>query len=78
MNQEAQRQWYAEEGRHLAKIKRIIRRFPEYRAHFGYAILGAAVATCDSFGLDVEGWIAELRKREPKPDVLVPRKGEQS
>lgn len=62
MNQEFERQFYAE----------------EYRAHVAHALLGSAVATADSFGIDVEAFIAALRKREPMPAVLVPPKARQS
>lgn len=78
MNQDARAAFFAEEKRHCAELVRLIARYPQYRAHFAYALLGTAVATCDTFGLDVESWLAELRKREPRPSVLVPPKSRQS
>lgn len=69
---------HAEERRHHDEIIRIISRWPEYRAHLAYALLGSAIATCDSFGIDVEDFLTQLRQREPKPPVLVPPSKRQS
>ncbi len=70
----AQKDFYASEERHMAGFKALLERWPAYRAHLAFGLLGGAVAVCDSLGLDVEGFVAELRKREPKPAVLVPPK----
>ena len=63
---------FAEEKRSLDFIVGFITRYPHFRRHLGYAVLGHAVAVCDSFGCDVEAWLRELRRVEPKPPVLVP------
>ena len=68
----------AEALRHGRAMVDIMKRFPEYRAHLAYALLGDAIAVCDSFGCDVLAFIAELRRREPMPAVLVPPKSGQS
>ena len=68
----------AEEKRHTQAISAIIGKHPEYRAQLAYALLGGAIAVCDSFGLDVQGFLDELRRREPMPAVLVPPKGGRS
>lgn len=67
-------EYFAEEKRHVEECVRLITKYPEWRAHFSYALLGSAVAQCDSFGLDVEAWLVGLRKRHPKPAVLTPPK----
>lgn len=74
MKPSAERAIHAELDRHAKSLSDIIIRHPEYRAHICYALLGSAIAFCDSFGIDVEAFVAELRRREPKPDVLVPPK----
>jgi hypothetical protein len=72
MKPEAEREVMREEKRHTDEVVRICGRWPEYRLHMAHALLGGAVAVCDSFGVDVERFIAELRRREPMPPVLVP------
>jgi hypothetical protein len=62
----------AEERRHMGELAALIGRFPEYRQHIACATLGAAIGTADSFGVDVEGFLAELRAKTTKPGVLVP------
>lgn len=57
------------------KVAGLVQRWPNFRRHIAYAVLGQAVAVADSFGCDVEQFIADLRKRYPKPAVLVPPKG---
>ena len=74
MTPEAERLVYAEERRHLAAVVAIVDRFPEYRAHLCHALLASAIATCDTFGVDVEAFLRELRAREPRSAVLVPPK----
>lgn len=68
----------AEEKRHIEEIVRLVDKYPQFRAHFSYSLLGQAVAQCDSFGLDVEEWLAGLRKMHPKPAVLSPPKRRQN
>lgn len=68
----------SEERRHMAAISALIGRWPAYRSHLAYALLGSAIAVCDSFGIDVDAFLLELRRREPKPSVLVPPTGSQS
>lgn len=54
---------------------RLITKYPNFRLHMAMAQLGAAVANVDMMGGDVEGFVAHLREREPKPAPLVPPKG---
>jgi len=63
-----------EEKRHLDAAMKLIDRFPAYRAKFLYGLLGGVIALCDSFGIDVEAFIVELRRRKPRPDIFVPGK----
>lgn len=72
------RQYHAEQDRHFRALVDVVAKWPEYRAHIACSMLGLAVATCDSFGVDVEGWLAQLRAQQPKPAVLVPPKEKQS
>lgn len=65
----------AEQERSLKQLAGLISMYPEFRSHFAYGLLGSAVATCDTFGLDVEAWLVELRRTQDKPAVLVPPKG---
>jgi hypothetical protein len=67
-----------EEERHQHEIARLIDLYPAYRSHFCYGLLGGAVAVCDTFGVDVEAFVAELRERCPKPPVLTPPTRRQS
>lgn len=78
MKPAAERAVVHEVDRQTKAVVDIVSRWPEYRSHIAYAMLGAAVATCDTFGLDVEGWLAALRAHTPKPDALVPPSGRQS
>jgi hypothetical protein len=71
-------EFYAEEKRHIAEVVRLIDKYPQFRASFTYALLGSAVAQCDSLGLDVEAWLVGLRKLHPKPAVLAPPKRRQN
>lgn len=72
MKPAAERAIDAAEKRHIEDVCKIVQQWPEYRAQFAHQLLGGAIAVCDSFGVDVEGFIAELRRREPMPAVLVP------
>lgn len=65
---------HAEERRHTQAILDLIGKRPEYRAHLSYVLLGGAIAVCDSFGCDVQGFLDDLRRCEPMPPVLVPPK----
>lgn len=58
--------------RNSAAVTALIVAHPDIRTSIARAFLGAAVATADTMGVDVEGFIASLRKRYQKPDVLVP------
>jgi hypothetical protein len=62
----------AELDRNTAAVGALIEAYPDLRSSIACAFLGAAVATADTMGVDVEGFIASLRKRYEKPDVLVP------
>jgi hypothetical protein len=70
--------WLVEEKRHIAAVVAFVAKFPECRSHASYALLGSAIATCDSYGIDVEAFLTELRARFPKPAVLVPPKSTSS
>lgn len=62
----------AENDRGNVAFCAIVERWPNFRKQVAVAVLGMAVASADSMGVDVEGFIRELRARFPKPDVLVP------
>ena len=62
----------------MAGIMSIVGKWPEARVELAYALLGGAIAVCDSFGIDVQAFLDELRRREPMPAVLTPPKGSQS
>lgn len=70
---DANAEYLAVEKRQVAEWVALVNRWPNFRQHFAYGFLGHAIAIADSFGCDVEGFLAELRKREPKPPVLTPR-----
>jgi hypothetical protein len=70
--------WIAEEERYTDACTRFITKYPEWRKHFACCMLGAAVAFCDTFGVDPLDWIIELRKHHPLPAVLNPPKDKQS
>jgi hypothetical protein len=78
MPQGAARVWLVEEKRHVQAVSAFVNQFPECRSHACYALLGSAIATCDTFGIDVEGFLTGLRARFPKPPVLVPPAGGRS
>jgi hypothetical protein len=65
----------AESDRQVQWLARTMTSWPNFREHIALAALGMAVATCDSFGIDVEGWLANLRKHEPRPAALTPPRG---
>jgi hypothetical protein len=69
---DARRELLAEERRSLGFLVGFMSRWPNFRSYVALLLLGQAVAVCDSLGCDVEGWLAELRRQEPRPDVLVP------
>lgn len=50
----------------------IVSRHPERRFEVAESLLGGAIAVCDTFGIDAESVLREIRRREPKPAVLVP------
>lgn len=67
-----------ESDRHVRAVGDFIARWPEHRADLAYGLLGQAIGVCDSFGLDVEGFVANLRRSVPKPAVIVPPTSRQS
>ncbi len=73
-----ERELYAEVARLTREVMRLVDQHPERRAELAYAMLGAAVAVCDSFGLSAEEWLAELRSTCTRPAILVPPKTRQS
>ena len=50
----------------------MIDRWPNFRKHIGYALLGGAIGAADMMGCDVEGFLVNLRKREPRPTPIEP------
>lgn len=71
---EAERLANAEASRHLAAMLEIIVKYPAYRAHLAYTLLGGALGVCDTFGVDAQKFIDDLRRTQPMPAVLVPPK----
>jgi hypothetical protein len=72
---EALRELEAEWDRQTQAFCRFIRRWPNFRVHAAYALLGGAVGTADMMGCDVDGWLCRLRQQEPKPAPICPPKG---
>lgn len=67
-----------EADRQMAAFRALVERWPQHRRDIAMAFLGGAIATADMFGVDVEGFLKELRSVEPDPGVLVPPKDKQS
>jgi hypothetical protein len=68
-------EWKEEEARHIRAFVKAATRWPNYRMHLAYALLGGAIAIVDSFGGDVEGFVQKLRIRHgkvPPEDVILP------
>lgn len=68
----------AEERRHREVLVALAEKYPNYRKHVACGRLGAAIAMADMWGVDVEGFLANLRKKTVKPEALAPGKAEQS
>jgi hypothetical protein len=57
----------------VATFRRLIGRWRNFGKSIAIAQLGRAIATCDCLGIDVDGFIAALRKAEKRPSfVLIP------
>jgi ABC-type transporter Mla maintaining outer membrane lipid asymmetry permease subunit MlaE len=56
----------------LDGVVALIQKFPQDRADIAVILLGGAIAIADTMGVDVEGFLTELRRTTTKPDVLVP------
>lgn len=56
----------------LAEFCHLILAHPEKRREIAMHFLAGAVATADSMGIDVEAWLAGLRKLHAKAPELVP------
>ena len=68
-------EWKAEEARHIRAFVKAATRWPNFRLHLAYALLGGAIAIVDNLGGDVEGFVEKLRKnygRIPPEDVMLP------
>lgn len=61
------REWLSEQERFLTAAMRILKRWPNYRQHIAYALLGSAIAFADTFGCDVERFLQEMRRTQTKP-----------
>jgi len=68
-------EWMVEENRHIKAIVAFIKRWPNFRTHAIFGLLGSAIGAADMVGIDVEEFLADIRKRSPKPAQLVPPKG---
>lgn len=66
--------WYAEEDRQQAAFFAFTKKWPNFRQHAAYAMLGVAIATADMMGIDVEAFLRSIREQNPHPGVLVPPK----
>ena len=49
----------------------LVSRWPNHAKALATAFLGNAIGIADTFGVDVEGFLAQLRKTHPKPAPLV-------
>jgi hypothetical protein len=72
MPDEAKAEVLEETRRHLAAFVRLIGKWPNFRRHVACGFLGAAIAEADKIGVDVEGFLAHIRAKEPRPAVLAP------
>lgn len=61
MNEEARRLFVEEEARRLAVLVELINRWPGLTRHFVLGLLGSAVGACDTFGIDAEQVLRDLR-----------------
>jgi hypothetical protein len=68
----------AEVARHCDALRDLIAKHPESVRLVCLGLLGEAVGVCDSFGVDVEEFVAKLRSTFGKPGVLVPPKSRAS
>lgn len=75
MPDECRREWEDEQERSCVAMQRLLRRWPNFRQHLVCAQLGVAIADADMMDVDVEFFLAELRKKEPKPAPFVFPKG---
>jgi len=57
------------------RFGRLILRWPNFRRHIATAELGAAIALADTFGVDVEGFLAHLRQQCGRAEQLIPPEG---
>lgn len=78
MTNEQKRPLFLELDRQTRFIVDFTNRWPEERHRMAAELLGSAIGTCDTFGVDVQEVIANIRKAAPMPPVLVPPKGKQS
>lgn len=71
---------YQESKRHIGAMVDFVKRWPEYRRAIAYAFLGAMIGEADTFGCDVEAFIAQLRRQGMTRQVaeLHPPKATQS
>lgn len=69
MNDEAQRLFVEEEARHLAVLVGLIKRWPGLTRHFVLCLLGSAIGACDTFGVDAEQFLRDLREAQRRGDV---------
>lgn len=65
-----------EVDRHLGALSAIILTNPEKRREVAMHALAGAVALADSMGVDVEAWLAGLRRQHARaPELVPPTKG---
>ena len=78
MPTEAHRTMWEDLDRRLDEDVDFIKRYPRWRFTYVLEVLGAAVALCDSFGVDAQAFLTKLRATEPMPPVLFPPRREPS
>jgi hypothetical protein len=64
--------WTAMESIRCKQVADFIARWPNFRQLAAYGLLVEAIAVCDTFGVNVEDFVAKLRKAEPKLPILLP------
>lgn len=72
MPREGEQEWVREIDRASKFFVSFVERWPNFRRHAAFGLLGNAIAIADTMGLDVEGFLAELRRRHARPDVMAP------
>lgn len=75
MPPEAVAEWDEIQQGELRRFVAFVNKWPNYRMHAAFGLLGAAIGTVDMMGGDVEGFVRHVRANREKPTPLRPPKG---